>query len=218
VTGVRASFDRQLDSLRGQLVIMSSSATSAIRWASQCLLTSELSAAGQVLDIASELAGSRRSVESRAFELLATQQPVASDLRLAWASIQVAGELERMGVLAAHIAKIMVRRHPAHVVPPPLVDVVGPMAEIAQRLAWKLTRLLEVGDPQLSAEIIAEDDDMDALEHRLFTVVLTDWSFGVAAAIDAAQMGRFYERFADHAVSAAHHVDFLITGRLHRPR
>jgi phosphate transport system protein len=174
VTGVRASFDRRLDSLRGQLVIMSSSATSAIRWASQCLISSELPAAGQVLDLASELAESRRSVESQTFELLATQQPVASDLRLAWATMQVTGDLERMGVLAAHIAKIMIRRHPAEVVAPPLVDVVAAMADIAERLAWKLTRLLEVGDPQLSAEIIAADDEMDALERRLFEVVLTD--------------------------------------------
>jgi phosphate transport system protein len=210
---VRASFDRQLDSLRGQLVIMASSATSAIRWASQCLVTSELPVAGQVLAVAGELVEGRRSVESRTFELLATQQPVASDLRLAWASIQIAGDLGRMGVLAAHIAKIMVRRHPTPVVASPLEGVVPAMADIAERLAWNLTRVLEVGDPRLCAEIIAADEEMDGLERRLFKVVLTDWSFGVAAAIDATQMGRFYERFADHAVSAAHHVDFLISGR-----
>jgi phosphate transport system protein len=213
VTGVRASFDRQLDSLRGQLVIMASSATSAIRWASQCLLSLDLMVAGQVLDVASDLRDARRSIESQAYELLATQQPVASDLRLTWASMQVAGDLERMGVLAAHIAKIMVRRHPTPVVATPLVDVVPAMARIAEGLAWKLTRVLEVGDPRLTAEIIAADDEMDARERQLFKIVLTDWSFGVAAAIDATQMGRFYERFADHAVSAAHHVAFLITGR-----
>jgi phosphate transport system protein len=209
---VRASFDRQLDSLRGRLVIMASSASSAIAWASRCLLTSDLQVAGQVLDVTSELSETQRFVESQTYELLATQQPVASDLRLAWASMQVAGDLERMGVLASHIAKIMIRRHPDEVVPAPLGDIVLAMAAIAERMAWKLARLLEVADPALGAEIIAADDEMDALERRLFKVVLTDWSFGVAAAIDATQMGRFYERFADHAVSAAHHVDFLITG------
>jgi phosphate transport system protein len=198
-------------------VIMASSATSAIRWASQCLLSLDLPVAGQVLDVVGDLSETRRTIESQTFELLATQQPVASDLRLAWASIQVAGDLERMGVLAAHIAKIMIRRHPTPAVPSPLVDVVLAMAEIAERLAWKLTQLLEVGDPRLSVEIIRTDDDMDALERRLFEVVLTGWSYGVAAAVDAAQMGRFYERFADHAVSAAHHVAFLITGTRRDP-
>jgi phosphate transport system protein len=191
---------------------MASSTTSAIRWASECLLSADLSTAGQVLEAASEIAETRRSVEAQTFELLATQQPVASDLRLVWASIQVAGDLERMGALAAHVAKTMVRRHPTPPVASSLADVVPAMAEIAERLAWKLTRVLEVGDPQLSAEIVRADDEMDALERRLFEIVLTDWSFGVAAAIDATQMGRFYERFADHAVSAAEHVDFLIRG------
>ena len=194
-------------------MIMASFATSAIGWATRSLFTSDLSMAGRVLDGASELTDGRRSVEWQTFKLLATQQPVASDLRLAWASMQVAGDLDRMGVLAAHIAKIMVRRHPDPVVPSPLLDVVLAMAERAERMAWKLTQVLEVGDPQLSAEVIRADDEMDALERRLFEVVLTEWSFGVAAAIDATQMGRFYERFADHAVSAAHHVNFLITGR-----
>jgi phosphate transport system protein len=106
-----------------------------------------------------------------------------------------------------------VRRHPGPVVPSSLIDVVRRMAEIAEGLAWKVTRVLEVGEERLSAEIIRADDEMDALERRLFAIVLTDWSYGVAAAIDAAQLGRFYERYADHAVSAARHVAFLITGR-----
>jgi phosphate transport system protein len=214
VTGLRASFDRQLDSLRGQLVIMASSATSAVAWASRCLVSSELSVAGQVLDVASELTEARRSVESRTFELLATQQPVASDLRLAWTSIQVVGDLERMGVLAAHIAKIMIRRHPTPVIPAPLTDIVRAMAEVAERMAWLLTRVLEVRDPALSAEIVRADDEMDALERQLYQIVLTDWSYGIAAAVDAAQLGRYYERYADHIVSAAHHVAFLITGKV----
>src|SRR5688572_17585392 len=113
-----------MDSLRGQLVLMASSATSAIRWASQCLFSADLTTAGQVLEAAGEIAEARRSVESQTFELLATQQPVASDLRLAWASIQVAGDLERMGALAAHIAKTMVRRHPTPAVASSLTNVV----------------------------------------------------------------------------------------------
>jgi phosphate transport system protein len=214
---MRASFDRQLDSLSGQLIMMAASAASAIRGASVCLFASDLMAAGRVLDAASDLSDSRRSVESHTFELLARRQPVATDLRLAWASIQVCYDLERMGALAAHVAKTMIRRHPAPVVPASLTGTVRSMAELAELMAWKLTRVLEVRHAPLADEIIRADDEMDALKVRLIETVLTDWSYGIATAVDVAQLGRFYERYADHVVNAAHRVAFLITGRSGEP-
>jgi phosphate transport system protein len=209
---VRATFDEQLDSLRGELVVMAATATSAIRWASQCLLAADLAPASEALEAAAQLADQRRAVEAHTAELLARQQPVAGDMRLAVASLRVGADLERMGGLAAHVAKVMVRRHPGPVVPAPLTDVVRPMGELAERLAWNVTRTLELRDPRLVAEIEREDDEMDALQRRLFEIVLGNWPYGVAAAVDAALLGRFYERYADHAVNTAEHIAFLIGG------
>jgi phosphate transport system protein len=214
--GVRAAFDGQLDSLRGRLIVMAATATSAIQWASESLLTVDLGTASQALEAAGQLTDERRVVEVRASELVALQQPVATDLRLVVASLRVGADLERMGGLAAHVAKIMVRRHPAPAVPPPLTAVVRQMGSVAERLAWKVTRALELRDPRLSAELERDDDEMDALQRRQFELVLGSWPYGVAAAVDAALLSRFYERYADHVVNTGEHVTFLITGGLGR--
>jgi phosphate transport system protein len=68
-------------------------------------------------------------------------------------------------------------------------------------------------DVQLAGEIEAEDDSMDALRRKLFTIMLSpNWSHGTAAAIDLALLGRYYERYADHAVAVARHTIFIVTG------
>src|SRR6266511_1771948 len=142
---VRATFRAQLDTLRGRLVLMAASATSAMRWANQALLDGDLDAASQVLETA--------------------------DHRLALASLYVAGDIERMGALARHIAKIMLMRHPAPAVPPEAAVVLGRMGQLAERLAWKVTRVLEVGNPQEAVELDRDDDEMDALHRDLFEVL-----------------------------------------------
>jgi phosphate transport system protein len=206
-------FDEQLNSLRGRLVVMAATATSAIQWASESLLTVDLATASRALEAASELTDQRRVVEARASELVALHQPVATDMRLVLASLRVGADVERMGGLAAHVAKVMVRRHPEPAVPAPLTAVVRAMAEVAERLAWKVTRVLEVCDLRLSAELERDDDEMDALQRRLFEIVLGGWPYGVAAAVDVALLGRFYERFADHVVNMGEHMAFFIAGR-----
>jgi phosphate transport system protein len=210
--GVRAAFDEQLDSLRGGLIVMAATATSAIRWASDSLLNLDLATASQALEAAGQLTDQRWVVEARASELVALQQPVATDMRLVVASLRVGADLERMGGLAAHVAKIMVRRHPAPAVPTPLTAVVAAMGTVAERLAWKVTRALELRDTRLGAELERDDDEMDALQRRLFALVLGNWPHGVAAAVDAALLGRFYERYADHVVNTGKHVTFLVAG------
>jgi phosphate transport system protein len=72
------------------------------------------------------------------------------------------------------------------------------------------------GDPYQAAQIRHQDDAMDELHRHLFTV-LTDheWKHGVAAAIDITLLGRFYERFADHAVEVGRRVVFQVTGQPH---
>ncbi len=165
-----------------------------------------------MLETAAEIKRQRAEVEDAVFLLLARQQPVASDLRLAVASLRVAAELERMGVLAAHICKIMFLRHPDVVVPDEVAGPVRRMAEVAERLAWKVTRILEVRDVDLAGQLDRDDDVMDTLERDLFEVLFHDWRHGVKPAVDLALIARYYERYADHAVNAGHHVVYLVTG------
>ncbi|WP_330359717.1 phosphate signaling complex PhoU family protein, partial [Mycobacteroides abscessus] len=70
-------------------------------------------------------------------------------------------------------------------------------------------------DPEKAARINEEDDAMDDLHRHLFTVLMDrEWKHGVAAAVDVTLLGRFYERFADHAVEVARRVIFQVTGSL----
>jgi phosphate transport system protein len=88
------------------------------------------------------------------------------------------------------------------------------MAEVADRIAGKITMVLSAPDAVRAAELERDDDAMDELHRRLFLILLgPDWAHGVEAAVDAALLGRFYERFADHAVNAGKHIVYLVTGR-----
>jgi phosphate transport system protein len=209
---MRASFREQLDALRGSLIVMGADATSGMRWATQSLLEGDLASASKTLEVAATIRRCREEVEETVVELLVRQQPVASDLRLALASLHVAADFERMGALAEHVAKIMLMRHPVTAVPPEVAQVARQMAEVAERLAWKVTGVLETGDAALAAQLDSEDDEMDALHRQMFEVLFGNWMHEVKAAVDAALLARFYERYADHAVSAAQQVVYLVTG------
>src|SRR4051794_27104652 len=164
---MRASFREQLDGLRGSLVVMGADVTSCMRWATASLLEGDLPAASQALEVAASIRRRRQEVEETVVQLLVRQQPVASDLRLALASLQVAAHFERMGALAEHVAKIMLMRHPVTAVPPEVAQVARQMAEIAERLAWKVTGVLETGDATLAAQLESDDDEMDELHRQM---------------------------------------------------
>jgi phosphate transport system protein len=209
---MRTTFREQLDSLRGSLIVMGSDVTSAMRWATESLLDGDLEPASKCINVAAALRRSRDEVEEAVVTLLVRHQPVASDLRLALASLHVAADFERMGALAEHVAKIMLLRHPVTAVPPEVAQVARRMADIAERLAWKVTGVLETGDAALAAQLDADDDEMDDLHRQMFEVLFGQWNHEVKAAVDAALLARFYERYADHAVSAAQQVVYLVTG------
>jgi phosphate transport system protein len=118
-----------------------------------------------------------------------------------------------MGDLAEHVAKTAQRRHPSPAVPAELRPVFRQMAEAGDRMADKITTLLARPDAGLAAELEKDDDAMDDLERDLFKVLLADdWPYGAETAIDGALLGRFYERYADHAVNVGEQMIYQITG------
>jgi phosphate transport system protein len=115
--------------------------------------------------------------------------------------------------LAQHIAKIARMKHPAVPIPDDVRPVFARMGMLATRLAQDAATAIETQDP-LSAQRLAQaDDEVDALRRRIFQILFAeDWTHGVEPAVDAALIGRYYERFADHAVAIARQVSFLVTG------
>ncbi|HEV7757160.1 MAG TPA: phosphate signaling complex protein PhoU [Mycobacteriales bacterium] len=212
---MRDTFHDELDQIGGALVEMTNLVGSAMSRATTALLDADLNLAESVISADQTIDDLYRQTEERAFDLLARQQPVAGDLRVIVTGLRMVGDLERMGDLAEHIAKIARRRYPSSAVPPELRVVLLEMGQIAQRIVAKAGSVIAGQDAELAAELEHDDDAMDALHRRLFKILLDDeWSHGMEAAIDITLLGRFYERFADHAVSVARRVVYLVTGEM----
>lgn len=195
------------------LVSMAEAARVAMNRATVGLLTADREACESVLVRDAEINELRRQVEERVYDTLARQAPVAADLRLLVTSLQIAADLERMGDLADHVAKTALRRHPSPAVPAELRPVFEGMAAVADRIAGKITLVLTSQNVELAAELERDDDAMDELERRLFGILLDGkWPYGAETAIDGALLGRFYERYADHAVNSGQQIIYLITG------
>jgi phosphate transport system protein len=210
---MRTEFQADLAEVSALLVAMAEEVRSAMRRATTALLTADAGIAEGVVSGDAAVDQLHQEVEEKVFGLLARQQPVASDLRLVIAALHIGGDLERMGDLAEHVAKTALRRHPATAVPDELATVIKDMADVADRISAKISQVLANPDAARAAELESDDDAMDELHKGLFVVLLgAAWRHGVESAIDGALLGRFYERFADHAVNAGRHLFFLVTG------
>jgi phosphate transport system protein len=215
---MRAAYHEKLSGLNDELAQMSQLAGEAMKKATTALLEGDLDAAEEVISGDSEIDAIRTSAEEQAFGLLALQAPVAGDLRSVIAAIHSAGDLERMGDLALHVAKAARRRHPDLVLPQEVAPYFAEMGRVALDLAQDARRVLLERDVELAFTMESDDDAMDDLHRHLFTVMMNrDWPHGVAPAVDVTLLGRFYERFADHAVAVARRVVFMVTGKMPDP-
>jgi phosphate transport system protein len=210
---VREKFQSDLTEISALLVEMADAVRTAIRRATSALLHSEAEQAESVVADDQQVDAYYRQVEERIYDVIALQAPVASDLRLVLTGLHIAADLERMGDLAAHVAETGLRRHPVAAVPAELTGVVRNMANVADQMAGKISRVLTTPNVARATELEHDDDAMDDLHRQLLSTVLSPgWSYGVEAAVDMALLGRFYERYADHAVNAGKHVVYLLTG------
>ena len=212
---MRTAYHEQLDALNGQLAEMCRLAGIAMERATQSLLQADLVLAEQVIGDHEKIMAASARAEETAFVLLALQAPVAGDLRAIVSSIQIVADVERMGALALHVAKIARRRHPQHALPEEVNGYFSEMGRVAVDLATSARDVLLSRDPAKARQMREDDDAMDDLHRHLFSVMMDrEWRHGVAAAVDVTLLGRFYERFADHAVEISRRVIFQVTGQL----
>ncbi len=210
---MRNAFHDELDSITTTLIQMSALVKIAITDATTGLLTADLAIAEKVIAADSVIDEIQHDLDARTINLMARQQPVASDLRTLVTSLRMSADLERMGDLANHVAKQARMRYPNSAVPAELIQIITSMSIVANKLIDKLAVVIEHRDTVRAQEIETDDDEMDKLHRELIAALLSDdWSYGVETAIDMTLLGRYYERFADHAVSIARRVYFLVTG------
>ena len=215
---MRDAYHEELDSIGEGLVEMARLVGSAIGRATTSMLDADLKLAESVIAADQKVDYLQHDLEARAIALLARQQPVATDLRTIVTSLRMSADLERMGDLARHLARIARRRFPDSAIPPELRSTIVEMSQVAERLVAKTGSVIAKKDVVVALELERDDDEMDHLHRELFTQLLDKNSpYGVEQAIDVTQIGRFYERFADHAVSVAHRVVYLVTGQYPEP-
>jgi phosphate transport system protein len=210
---MRDAFHEELDAIQATLVTMGEMVAVAMERSSAALLNADVKLAEQVISEDEKLDTIQHDLEARAINLMARQQPVAQDLRILVTSLRMSADLERMGDLCHHIAKLARMRYPAVAVPPELVPTIENMGKTAKKIIEKSTHVVKNQDLQAAIELETDDDEMDTLHRALFIALLDDsWTHGIETAIDMTLLGRYYERCADHAVSIARRVYFLVKG------
>jgi len=210
---MRDAYFDQLDTIVDELVTMTHDVRTAVTKSTLSLLTADVEIAEQVISDDARIDADRERIEERAFELLALQQPVASDLRMLVAALRMVTDLERMGDLSVHVAKVARLRVPHLAIPEELVPTIERMASVAETMVGTAADIIANRDVEGARALEESDEEMDQLRRSSFRVMLDEsWAYGVEPAVDMALLGRYYERIADHAVSLARRVVYLVTG------
>lgn len=210
---MREAYHEQLQEIASDTVQMTRLVGSAMNRATQALLDADLQLAESVIAADADVDALMSQIEEKCFEAIALQQPVASELRVLVGALRIAASLERMGDLADHVAKQARLRYPRPAVPQELRGTFAEMGGLAEMIVSKTGSVIATQDVALAADIARHDEDMDRLHRELFTIVLSPtWSHGVEAAIDVTLLSRYYERYADHAVSVSRRVVNVVTG------
>jgi phosphate transport system protein len=212
---VREAFHGNLTQLGQQLAGMSTAAAAAMRDATRALLSADLRLAEQVVAADAALDAQRAQCEEQTYALLALQAPVARDLRIVLAATYCAEKVERMGDLAAHIADAARFDHPEHTVPTELEETFADLGQVTASMADRLAELITVPAAGAFAELEDVDNHVDQMHAGLLaTISAPDFAHGHRTAASLALVARFYERFADQAVSVAKRLDFAATGQM----
>ncbi|MBD5786687.1 phosphate signaling complex protein PhoU [Cellulosimicrobium terreum] len=210
---MRDIFEAELKQVGDDLAEMSRLVEAAIGKAGTALLTADLQLAQQVIAADHTIDALERELDERCVNLLAQQQPVATDLRVVVSALRMSASLERMGDLARHIAQVARGRYPSHAIVPPLHRTFEQMHDAAVRVARRTTTLLTTRDLTVAANIERDDDLLDHLHQDTFVALLDQrWSGTTQETVDVTLVGRYYERFGDHGVSVAKRVTYLVTG------
>jgi phosphate transport system protein len=210
---MRQIFDAELKQIGDDLIEMATQVEAAVTRAGSALLEADLQVAQEVIAADHEIDRLQRELDERCVHILAQQAPVATDLRVVVSALRMSATLERMGDLARHVAEVARGRYPARAIPAAAEPTFAAMAAAAADVAHEVTVLLSTRDLELASAIERDDDVLDNLHAQTFATILgPDWDGTTQEAVDITLVGRYLERFGDHATSIARRIVFLVTG------
>ncbi len=211
---IRSVFQDELDGISQSLVDLTSMVAESMSKATTAILTCDLKLAEVVIVSDEKIDEFQHDIDSRIIDIIARQQPVASDLRALVTALRMGSDLERMGDLSHHVAKIARMRYPDSAVPAELVEIIAAMGKAAIKITDKTGVVISTRDTEMALELERDDDEIDGLHRQLISILIEPtWKHGIETAIDLTLLGRYYERYADHAVSISRRVYFLVTGK-----
>lgn len=211
---LRGSFHSSLDEVRDEVVRMCAMVTEMIPRATDAFLNNDLEAAQRLIDDDDLLDAVSVNLDTMCTQLLALQQPMATDLREIIAAIRLNPEIERSGDLVVNIAKAT-RRMFGTDYDPKIRGLITKMSEEAQRMFRLAGEAYAGRDVALGAALDDIDDRLDDYANELITEVLENHRQTNAdpqTSIQMALLGRFYERVGDHAVNVGEWVRFIVEG------
>jgi len=210
---IRSAFQDELDGVSQSLVDLTNMVSESIVKSSKALLTADLKLAEEVIATDAKIDDYQHDLDTRIIDIIARQQPVASDLRALITALRMSADLERMGDLSHHIAKVARLRHPNNAIPNDLVLAFTEMGYVAEKLSTKVATVITTRDTDMALQVEKDDDEMDDLHRKVISGIISNGStITIESAIDLTLLGRYYERFADHAVAVARRVYFLVKG------
>lgn len=210
---MRNAFQEELDSIHQTLVNMGKIVEESMAAATRALLEPNLEIAEKVIKEDDTIDDMQHELDDRTMMIIARQSPVAGDLRTLVTSLRMSADLERMGDMAHHIAKLARMRYPNCAVPEELREIIRNMDRVAIGIIQKTVKSIDTRNATMAIQLEVDDDEMDKLHRQLFkTLMDSNWEHGTELAIDMTLLGRYYERFADHAVSVGRRVYYMING------
>jgi phosphate transport system protein len=207
-------FDKELAELKKTLIHMAALAETMIDKAVTELVNRDEAVASKVPQYEEELNRLQIEIDEAALTLLATQQPVAVDLRFILAATRINSELERIGDLVINItenAQVLLRQPPLK----PLIDIPR-MADLARKMVRESLEAFVGEDPLLAQSVIMTDDQVDGLKDQILRELLTYMISdprSIERALSLIFIARHLERIADHATNIAEDVIYMIQGR-----
>jgi phosphate transport system protein len=210
----RKEFQESLADLRTDVIRLGALTTEAIAAGTQCFLDADLAAAEAVIEGDDAVDDLYHRNEDACLLMLARQQPLAGDLRTIVTIMRMNHELERSADLMVNVAKTTRRLYP-HPLEPKVRGIIDQMGEQAGNQTHVAMDAFADDDPSQAAALHDMDDAMDELTKSLFRHIMS-WGASeeatVQAAVQVALVARHYERIADHAVTIAERVQFMVTG------
>jgi len=209
----RKEFDLGLDELKAHIIEMGKRVERSIGDSMKALENVDVPEAWRLIAEDKELNQIEDKISELGAKLIATQQPVAKDLRRILVAFKIASDLERMGDLSVDIAKVVVRLE-GQILIKPLIDLPR-MAEIVQMMTRESIQSFIQENVDLAYKMAKDDDLVDALYSQiireLFTIMMENPKT-ISQANLLSFVGRYIERFADHATNIGECVVYLVTG------